>query len=90
VRVLHAEEFVGAARVGVFLLDVQAQSAHFRIGFGQREHVRVQGAIHAAAAELLRHVHALDPPPPAVAPVAPFPGQHQRADRAARRVSAMK
>jgi hypothetical protein len=82
-RVPHAEELVGAARAGVLVLDVQADAAHLRIGLRQRQHARVQRAVHTAAAKGLVDEHALDPPEPAVAPVAPFPGQHQRAGRAA-------
>jgi len=63
----------------VILLDVQAQADDLRVGRRQGLDVGIQGAKDAPAARLGTDVDALDPPDPAVAPVAPPARQHQLA-----------
>ncbi len=76
---VHAESGIGRLRVPVVALDVEAQSADVGTLLRFMHDVPIQGAEHAMATLLWRHVHALNPPPPGVAPVAPFVGDHQAA-----------
>jgi len=77
VTFVHAESGIGRLRVLVVALDVEAQSTDVGTLLCLMNDIPIQGAEHAMAALLWRHVHALNPPPPGVAPVAPFVGNHQ-------------
>ncbi len=86
VRFHHSHRVVRRLRAGVLPFDVQPQPATFAVGPCSTSHVFVQRRVHAFPAVLRRDVHALNPPEPAVAPIAPFERQHQRAGRFAVRV----
>src|SRR5262245_30878430 len=69
-RPVHTQLEVRLLRPLVLLLDVEPQADHLRVLLRQRGDVFVQRPEDAAAAGLRPDVDALDPPEPAVAPVA--------------------
>src|SRR5690349_21688787 len=77
--VTHAERLVSGPSGGVVLFDVETHAGG-AFGASGGDDVFVEGAEDAAAAEVGTHVDALNPPEGAVAPVAPFVGDHQLAD----------
>src|SRR4051812_42185232 len=82
-RVDHAERGIGRLCACVVAFDVQAQADDAGRRTRELFDMRVQRGEYALAAMSGRDIDALDPPPVAVAPVAPFAREHQRADRAA-------
>src|SRR5688500_11357028 len=76
---VHSQLRVDLLGRRVALVDVQADAADGRL-LDHRLHVVVQTRVNAAAPKFGDDVHALNPPDHAVAPVAPFVGDHQRAD----------
>ena len=68
----YAEGMVGGAGSRIVLLDIQAQADDMALRACATFDFGVQRAERALAAGIWRHVDALDPPPLAVAPVAPF------------------
>ncbi len=82
---LHAQGPIRLLRPVVLLFDVESEADH--IGQGKRlgPDLLVQGAEDALAAGLGEYVDALEPPEPAVPPVAPFAGNRRLThDRAVR------
>ena len=79
----HAQAGVGGLGDRVLAFHVEPQPHHARIGGGQRLQMLVQRAADAPAPVVGVHVHALDPPDVAVAPVAPLVRVHHLADDAA-------
>ena len=79
-RSLHAHSFVDPLGACVLDVHVEAQAANVAGGAGPGLDVFVQAAVDAHAAGFVGNEDALDPPEPAVAPVAPFSGDQHLAD----------
>ena len=75
----HAERGVGPLRGEILALDVEPDPDHLAGRPGPLANEPVQGAIDAATSKVGPHVHALDPPQPAVPPIAPLEGDKEGA-----------
>ena len=74
---VHAQHRIGLLCAYVLVLDVQADADHIGARTGAALDLQIQAAEYPAAAVLRMHVDALQPPPIAVAPIAPFKGHQQ-------------
>src|SRR5262249_34677475 len=82
-RALHAQAQIGLLRDMVLFFDIETQSDHGRIGDGRRMDMLIESTENTLAARVSADIDALDPPDPAIAPVAPLARQHQLADHLA-------
>src|SRR5262249_7113205 len=80
VHVREAQVSVGRLGGGVFAFYIEPQFYHVALAPGLFHGEIEQGTEHALLPSVGSHVHALKPPDPAVAPVAPFVRNHQLAD----------
>src|SRR3989442_10681757 len=83
VRALHPRSAIGGLRAAIVVLDVETKADHGAVSRRELSDVCIHPAIDAAPAVLRVDIDALDPPEVAVSPVAPFLGDHQRADHPA-------
>src|SRR5262249_52848097 len=77
---LHAQPSIRLLRGLIMAIHVKPDPNHVRSLPRRPLHMIVQGLEHAFAACVGTDVDALDPPEPAIAPVAPFPGHHHLAE----------
>ena len=80
---LHAQRPIGLHRGVIGVFDVKPKTDHVRIGLCLVADMLKESAKDAAATIGLGNIDALEPPEPAVAPVAPFPGDRGLTDDAA-------
>src|SRR5262245_59014542 len=74
---IEAQAAIGAVRGLVVTVHVQAQAADLRVGARQPLEMAEECREYAATSRLGEHVHGLDPPEKAIAPIAPLGGEHE-------------
>ena len=78
-RGFHPEFFVNLLRSGVFFFNIEPKTADVFLFAGGFFHKIIQKPVNSASAVFGQNINALNPPKPAVAPIAPFKSHHQTA-----------